>query len=419
LVRDCLNVGTKAVDAQVDSLAYQNSFAETHDDIATSDGDNILRKLVFTIRLRLMLAFGACTTFMFFVGLLGILALRHVEASADSPYRWFLVSLIVFSWMGCGVAICSGLHIQRLVCGKLNRMGRKFEEIARTLDLSKRSSSPSMDEFGRSAVAFDKLMRRIEETVSTVRSSSDSVATATREIAAGNFDLSARTEKQASSLEKTASGVTQLTESVKQSADNASHAKALAMDAAVVATTGNDLVQAMVATIERIGGSSNKISEITGVIEGIAFQTNILALNAAVEAARAGEQGRGFAVVASEVRSLAQRSASAAKEIKELIASSVATIQDGSQQAIEVSTAMRDIESAIKRVSDFISEIAGSSEEQSRGIEQINQAIIQIDHATQQNAALVEQAAAAAQSLEEQATNLNIAVCSFKLADKL
>jgi methyl-accepting chemotaxis protein len=211
--------------------------------------------------------------------------------------------------------------------------------------------------------------------------------------------------------------MTQLTETVKQNADNARQANTLAANATETAGSGGDIVQAMVATIEKINGSSNKISEITGVIEGIAFQTNILALNAAVEAARAGEQGRGFAVVASEVRSLAQRSASAAKEIKELIASSVATIQDGSQQAIEVSTAMGEIREAIKRVSEIVGEIAGASEEQSRGIVQVNQAVNQMDHMTQQNAALVEQAAATPQSLEEQATKLKIAVSAFKLAD--
>ena len=211
--------------------------------------------------------------------------------------------------------------------------------------------------------------------------------------------------------------MTQLTETVKQNADNARQANTLAANATETAGSGGDIVQAMVATIEKINGSSNKISEITGVIEGIAFQTNILALNAAVEAARAGEQGRGFAVVASEVRSLAQRSAFAAKEIKELIASSVATIQDGSQQAIEVSTAMGEIREAIKRVSEIVGEIAGASEEQSRGIVQVNQAVNQMDHMTQQNAALVEQAAATPQSLEEQATKLKIAVSAFKLAD--
>lgn len=376
-----------------------------------------MQKFVFTIRFKLILAFSAVATLMSVVGLTAMVALWRLDANTASTYRFFFMGLIVVASMGCAVAICCGLHLHRVVCGGLNRMSRKFEEIATTLDLSKRSSSPRLDEFGRAAVAFDTLMRRVEETMSAVHLSTDSVTTSTREIAAGNLDLSARTEEQAASLEETASSMMQLTETVKQNADNARQANALTANTTRIASTGSDVVQAMVATIEKINGSSNKISEITGVIEGIAFQTNILALNAAVEAARAGEQGRGFAVVASEVRSLAQRSASAAKEIKDLIASSVATIRDGSQQATEVNIAMGEIKAAIEGVSEIVGEIAGASEEQSRGIEQINIAVNQMDQMTQQNAALVEQAAAAAQSLEHQASNLKNAVSAFKLAD--
>jgi methyl-accepting chemotaxis protein len=204
---------------------------------------------------------------------------------------------------------------------------------------------------------------------------------------------------------------------VKQTADNARQANTLATGAADIAVAGNDAVQSVVSTMERICDSSSKISAITGVIEGIAFQTNILALNAAVEAARAGEQGRGFAVVASEVRSLAQRSATAAKEIKDLIAFSVTTVQDGSQQAAQAGTVMREVASAITHVSEIVKEIAGATSEQSLGIEQINQSISQMDDVTQQNAALVEQAAAATQSLEEQAAKLRGVVSSFRLTD--
>jgi methyl-accepting chemotaxis protein len=253
--------------------------------------------------------------------------------------------------------------------------------------------------------------------VTDIKSSCETIANASSEIASGNVDLSSRTEEQAASLEETAASMTQLTETVKQNTDNAHEANALATKATDMADTGNEAVQAMVETIGKISSSSSKISEITGVIEGIAFQTNILALNAAVEAARAGEQGRGFAVVASEVRSLAQRSASAAKEIKELIGSSVAMIQDGAQQASEAGATMEQVKLAIKQVSNIVGEIAAASEEQSRGIEQVDQAIGQMDEVTQQNAALVEQAAAAAQSLEAEAIKLQKAVSMFNIAD--
>lgn len=254
-------------------------------------------------------------------------------------------------------------------------------------------------------------------TVKHIRRAAETITVATSEIASGNLDLSARTEEQAASLQETAASLTQLTQTVKHNADNAREANALAARATDITGAGNSAVHNMVDTIERINSSSTKISEITGVIEGIAFQTNILALNAAVEAARAGEDGRGFAVVAGEVRSLAQRSASAAKEIKELIGSSVAMIRDGATQATEVGATMDQIKHAIKQVSDIVGEIASASEEQSRGIEQVSLAVTQMDEVTQRNAALVEEAAAAAQSLEEQATSLKDAVAAFNVGD--
>lgn len=375
-----------------------------------------MRNVVFTIRRKLILAFGMCATLMLMVAVVGSIGLSRVGPHAPALDRYMLTGQVALALAECVVAICFGVHLHRAICGGLDRMSGTFEYIATTLDLSKRSSSPRMDEFGRAAVAFDKLMRCVEEAVLAVRSSTDSVATATREIASGNLDLSSRTEEQAASLQQTAASMTQLAETVKQNTDNARHANELASNATGIADTGGSAVQAMALTIGKINDSSTRISEITGVIEGIAFQTNILALNAAVEAARAGEQGRGFAVVASEVRSLAQRSAVAAKEIKELIASSVATIQQGSQQADEVSEAMDQIKTAIVRVFGIVGEIAGASEEQSRGVQQISEAVNQMDQVTQQNAALVEQAAAAAQSLEEQTGSLKTAVASFTLA---
>ncbi|NMM04424.1 hypothetical protein HHL24_42130 [Paraburkholderia sp. RP-4-7] len=264
--------------------------------------------------------------------------------------------------------------------------------------------------------AMKGMQTSLAHIIGSVHNGSEVIAASSKEIAAGNIHLSARTEEQAASLEQTAARMAELTSTVKQNADNARQANMLAVNAADMADTGNEAVHAMVGTISQISSSSGKISEITGVIEGIAFQTNILALNAAVEAARAGEQGRGFAVVASEVRSLAQRSAAAAKEIKALINSSVATIQGGAKQAAEVSSTVGQVKQAIQRVSDIVGEIAAASEAQSRGIEQVDQAIGQMDEVTQQNAALVEQAAAAAQSLKEQAAKLNEAVSVFKVA---
>lgn len=251
--------------------------------------------------------------------------------------------------------------------------------------------------------------------VGRVRTSASNIATGATQIASGNVDLSSRTEEQASSLEETASSMEELTATVKQNADNAQQASTLAASASDVAKKGSVVVGQVVETMADISTSSSRIAEITGLIEGIAFQTNILALNAAVEAARAGEQGRGFAVVASEVRALAQRSSSAAKEIKDLITTSVQMIQDGSALAGEAGKTMADVTRAVVRLSDIVHEIAAASGEQSRGIEQVNQAITQMDDMTQHNAALVEEATAASKSLEEQGVLLNKAVAFFRL----
>ncbi len=264
--------------------------------------------------------------------------------------------------------------------------------------------------------AMKSMRDSLVQVVSEVRSGADSMATATSQIAAGNQDLSSRTEEQASSLEETAASMEELTSTVRQNADNARQANQLALTASSVAVKGGDVVSQVVQTMDAINSSSHKIVDIIGVIDGIAFQTNILALNAAVEAARAGEQGRGFAVVASEVRSLAQRSAEAAKEIKVLIDDSVSKVEQGSQQVGEAGKTMEEIVSSVRRVTDIMGEITAASQEQTSGIEQVNQAIAQMDQVTQQNAALVEEAAAAADSLQGQAGHLSQVVSVFKLA---
>lgn len=254
--------------------------------------------------------------------------------------------------------------------------------------------------------------------VSDVRTSTATIATASREIASGNMDLSGRTEQQASSLEETASSMEELTSTVKQNAENARQANLLAASASDVAIKGGEVVDQVVGTMASINESSRKIVDIISVIDGIAFQTNILALNAAVEAARAGEQGRGFAVVATEVRSLAQRSAAAAKEIKALIDDSVGKVDAGSKLVAQAGSTMDEIVSSVKRVTDIMGEITLASQEQSAGIEQVNQAVGHMDQTTQQNAALVEEAAAAAGSLQDQANRLAQVVSVFKLEEK-
>jgi methyl-accepting chemotaxis protein len=271
------------------------------------------------------------------------------------------------------------------------------------------------DEPGQLMQALKQMNDSLHTTVGRVRSSTETISTASSEIAAGNQDLSTRTEAQASSLEETSSAMEQLTSTVRQNADNARQANQLVVSASGVATEGGQVVERVVETMGSIRESSRKIADIISVIDGIAFQTNILALNAAVEAARAGEQGRGFAVVASEVRNLAQRSASAAKEIKTLIDDSVGKVETGSRLVDEAGTTMSKIVASVQQVADIMSEIAAASHEQSQGIDQVNQAIIQMDEATQQNAALVEQAAAAAASMQQQAVSMMDEVSVFKL----
>jgi methyl-accepting chemotaxis protein len=270
---------------------------------------------------------------------------------------------------------------------------------------------------GSLLVEMKNMRGSLVDIVGQVRAGTETIGTASREIAAGNIDLSSRTEMQASSLEKTASAMEELTSTVKQNADNAREANQLAASASEVARKGGEVVSQVVDTMGSINTSANKIVDIIGVIDGIAFQTNILALNAAVEAARAGEQGRGFAVVASEVRNLAQRSAAAAKEIKTLIGDSVEKVERGSKLVGQAGVTMDEVVASVKRVTDIMSEIANASQEQSAGIEQVNLSIIEMDGMTQQNAALVEQAAAAAQSLQDQAGELQRVVSVFRLVE--
>ncbi len=266
--------------------------------------------------------------------------------------------------------------------------------------------------------ALSEMVAKLRETVGTIRLATDSIATASSEIASGNQDLSTRTEATASSLQHTASSMDQLTGSVRHSADSAQQASQMATAASQAAHRGGGIVSQVVTSMDEINVASRKISEIISVIDGIAFQTNILALNAAVEAARAGEQGRGFAVVAGEVRTLAQRSAQAAREIKTLIAASSEKVESGSKLVEDAGQAMQEIVSGVQRVTDIIGEISLAANEQSGGIGQINQAVTQLDEMTQQNAALVEQSAAAATSMSEQAALLARAVAAFRLQDQ-
>ncbi|WP_459618393.1 methyl-accepting chemotaxis protein [Bordetella sp. 2513F-2] len=302
----------------------------------------------------------------------------------------------------------------RLVVRPLVEAGQHFDRIAGG-DLTARVEVRNSNEIGQLFASLKRMQESLTRTVSTVRRGVEEINVGAREISAGNTDLSSRTEQQAASLEETAASMEELASTVKQNADNARQANQLAASASDVAERGGAAVSEVVSTMEGISASSRKISEIVSVIDGIAFQTNILALNAAVEAARAGEQGKGFAVVAGEVRSLAQRSAQAAKEIKQLIEDSVSKVGTGSQQVERAGATMQEIVASVKRVTDIMGEISAASEEQSSGIDQVNRAVSQMDEVTQQNAALVEEAAAAAGSLQEQAQRLAEAVSVFKI----
>ncbi|MFJ3054853.1 methyl-accepting chemotaxis protein [Herbaspirillum sp. NPDC087042] len=347
--------------------------------------------------------------------LIGRTMIDTIKQESDDAYAFALRTMVAVIVVAVLLTAMLGIQVLRGVIGSLGKIQHTFEHVSQTLDLSRKAPVDRMDEIGHTAAAFNKLLARIVEVVATTRSSTDSVTVAARQIAAGNADLSARTEQQAAALEESASSLEQLTSVVQQNSANARQANQLAQSASSIASQGGDVVRQVVDTMNSIHASSRKIVDIIAVIDGIAFQTNILALNAAVEAARAGEQGRGFAVVASEVRSLAQRSAAAAKEIKELIDDSVDKVGSGSKLVEQAGNTMSEIVDSVRHVTQIVGDIADASEEQSAGISQVNQAIAQMDQGTQQNAALVEEAAAAAQALQQQAETLESVVSAFKL----
>jgi methyl-accepting chemotaxis protein-1 (serine sensor receptor) len=334
--------------------------------------------------------------------------------NAQSVYRVVLVACSLGILFGLVVAVALGAWIIRSISRPLESAVQIAGAVAAG-DLTREIRVESTNEIGRLMQALKGMNDGLVTIVAQVRAGTDTIATASGQIAAGNLDLSSRTEEQASSLEETAASMEELTSTVKQNADNARQANQLVASASGIALKGGEVVAEVVNTMEDINESSRQIVNIISVIDGIAFQTNILALNAAVEAARAGEQGRGFAVVASEVRNLAQRSASAAKEIKELIGSSVEKVDAGSKLVEQAGATMNEIVDSVRRVSDIMGEITAASQEQSAGIEQVNQAIAQMDQVTQQNAALVEEAASAADSMQHQAASLAQVVSVFKV----
>ncbi|MDI4635138.1 MCP four helix bundle domain-containing protein [Pelomonas sp. V22] len=325
--------------------------------------------------------------------------------------RWLIGTLIVVQIVvGAGVA----MFLTRNTVQPLQRMVRLAEQVAAG-DLRVEADTARRDEFGRLAVALEAMSAALNRSIGVVRVSAENIATSSREVASGSSDLSARTEQMASSLEQTSATMQTLTETVKQNADATRQASGLAHDASSVATQGGEMVKRVVGTMQDINASSRKIADIIGVIDGIAFQTNILALNAAVEAARAGEQGRGFAVVAGEVRSLASRSAEAAREIKNLIGSSVEKVEAGSQLVEEAGQTMSELVQAVQRVTRLIEDVSSATQEQSLSLNEVGTAVRHLDEVTQQNAALVEQSSAAAESLRDQAGRLSEAVAGFRL----
>jgi aerotaxis receptor len=352
---------------------------------------------------------------------LGFLICVLVALTASN--LWLAPTAAGHAWISAlsGAAIVSALYFWYSLHAAVIKPLKEASQACQTMaggDLTHDLTTERTDDMGQLVRALRQLRINLHSIVGDVRSNFEQISNATREIAEGNMDLSGRTESQASALEQTASSMEELASTVQQNTANATQANMMAGAASDVATKGGDIVAQVMTTMDGISSASKKIVDIIGIIEGIAFQTNILALNAAVEAARAGEQGRGFAVVATEVRSLAQRSASAASEIKHLIAVSVEKVETGTVLTGHAGTTMREIMDAAQGVSSIMSEIDSASREQSSGIAQVNDAVVQMDQVTQQNAALVEQAAAAAAGLQDQTTHLIQALAVFKLSDK-
>jgi methyl-accepting chemotaxis protein len=335
----------------------------------------------------------------------------QVDGLVGNVFIGFLVAFVLCVVVGGALAVL----ISRSIIGPLVA-AKRFAERMADGDLSRAPEAHGTDESAEMMQALVAMQKSLSEIVGQVRESAESIQVASTEVASGNMDLSQRTEQTASNLQQASSSMTQLTGTVSQSADSAMTAKQLAGAAAETAGRGGEVVSRVVSTMGEINNASRKIADIIGTIDGIAFQTNILALNAAVEAARAGEQGRGFAVVAGEVRSLAQRSAEAAREIKALIGASVERVEAGTHLVNDAGTTMTDIVGSVQRVTDIIGEISAAAVEQSQGIAQVNGTVTELDQMTQQNAALVEESAAAAQSLKEQAVRLAGLVSSFKLS---
>ncbi|MBB5496827.1 methyl-accepting chemotaxis protein [Paraburkholderia sp. MM5384-R2] len=351
-----------------------------------------------------------------------LVALKQADAqrtaeSNDAVYEEGRNLMLVFVAMSVSIGVGIGIWMMRSVTRQLGTEPATAAAVARSVAAGDLNISIALRPGDTNSLmaSLKAMCDALVRVVSEVRENAEGVATASAQIAQGNLDLSSRTEQQAASLEETASSMEELTAAVRHNTDNATQAATLAGTASSVAQHGGEIVGRVVDTMRDISTSSATMSEIIGVIEGIAFQTNILALNAAVEAARAGEQGRGFAVVAGEVRTLAQRSATAAKEIKELISDSVSRVEAGSMLVEEAGGAIKEIVQSVKRVTDIVGEISSASSEQSTGIEQVNQAVNQMDQVTQQNAALVEEASAAAQTMARQAESLRKTVAFFKV----